>query len=178
MATIYKKESSRPLSKYQLKMNDAAIHLCLQNPGLLRKKRKVLMDAARDKIIADGFQFAKGKSRSKSLTPEAAEPKPKRQKLTQDVREKRLKDIEEDMSDLRERIQFKEGRISGYLAISDYKKCDEIKEETIQLKKQLRELEAEKKRLATSSCQSKWHYWNKCSSSDSGADYLTACIMQ
>ena len=147
MAIIYKKESFRPLSKYQLKMNNAAIHLCLQNPGLLRKKRKILMDAARDKIIADGFQFAKGKSRSKSLTPEAAEPKPKRQKLTQDVREKRLKDVEEDMSDLKEQIQFKERRISGYLAVSDYKKCDEIKEETIQLKKQLRELEAEKSDL-------------------------------
>ena len=61
MAIIYKKESSRPLSKYQLKMNDA-IHLCLQNPGLLRKKQKILTDAARDKVIADGFQFAKGKS--------------------------------------------------------------------------------------------------------------------
>lgn len=173
MAVIYKKESSRPLSKYQLKMNDAAIQLRLQNPGLLRKKRKVLMDAARDKIIADGFQFAKGKSRSKSLTPEAAEPKPKRQKLTQDVREKRLKDIEEDMTDLKERIQFKEGRISGYLAIADYKKCDEIKEETIQLKKQLRELEAEKKHLAVSSRQSKWYYKNKRSSSDSGAEHST-----
>lgn len=76
MAIIDKKESSRPLSKYQLKMNDAAVQLCLQNHGLLRK---VLMDAARDKIIADGFQFAKGKPRSKSLTPEAAEPKPKHQ---------------------------------------------------------------------------------------------------
>ena len=62
------------------------------------------------------------------------------------------------MSDLKEQVQFKEGRISGYLAVSDYKKCDEIKEETIQLKKQLRELETGKKRLATSSRQSKWYY--------------------
>ena len=62
MAIIYRKESSRPLSNYKLKINDAAIHLRLQNPGLLRKKRKVLMDAARDKIVADGFKFAKGKS--------------------------------------------------------------------------------------------------------------------
>ena len=89
------------------------------------------------------------------------------------MREKRLKDVEEDMTDLKERIQFKEGRISGYLAISDFKKYDEIKEEIIQLKKQLQELEAEKKHLATSSRQSKWYYQNKRSSSDSGADYST-----
>lgn len=60
------------------------------------------------------------------------------------VREKRLKDVEEDMADLNERISFKDKRISGCLAVSNYKKCDEIKEEIIQLKKQLRELEAEK----------------------------------
>ena len=147
------------------------MELCLQNPGLLRK-RQALIDAARAKIIDEGFQFVKGKSRSKSVTPES-EPKPKRQKLSQEVREKRLKDIEEDTTDLKERISFKEKRISGCLAISDYMKCDEIKEEIIQLKKQLRELEAEKKRLSLSSRQSKWYFRNKHSSSDSGADNST-----
>ena len=70
-------------------MNDAAIQLRLQNPGLLRKKWTVLIELARDKKIADGFQFAKGKSQSKSLIPESAEPKPKHQKLPSDMREKK-----------------------------------------------------------------------------------------
>lgn len=169
MATIYKKQSSRPLSNYQLRMNEAAIKLCLKNPGLLRK-RQALVDAAREEIIEQGFQFVKGKSRSKKTLAATEEPMPKRQKLTQDVREKRLKDIEEDMADVKERISFKE---KSYLAVSDYRRCDEIKEETIQLKRQLRSLEAEKKRLATSSRQSKWYYRKKASSSDSGADNST-----
>ena len=104
-------------------MNEAAI---LKNPGLLRK-RQALVDAARAKIMKQGFQFVKGKSRSKKTSAATEEPTPKRQKLTRDVREKRLK---EDMADMKERISFKEKRIAGYLAVSDYKKCDEIIEET------------------------------------------------
>ena len=93
-------------------------------------------EAARAKIIDEGFQFVKGKSRWKSAIPES-EPKHKHQKLSQEIREKRLKDIKEDTTDLKERISFKEKRISGCLAVSDYKKCDDIKEEIIELKKQL-----------------------------------------
>lgn len=62
LALIYKKETSRPLSKYQVEMNKAAQALCIQQPSLIRN-RKTLMDSARDKLIADGFQFVKGKSR-------------------------------------------------------------------------------------------------------------------
>ena len=60
MAIIYRKETNRPLFEYQ-RMNDAAQQFCLQNPGLIRK-RQLLIDTARERIIADGFQFVKGKS--------------------------------------------------------------------------------------------------------------------
>lgn len=75
MAIIYRKESARPLSKYQKKINDAAQQLCLQNPGLL-KKRQLLIDTARAQIIADGFQSVKGKSRSKKDQQSDEEPAP------------------------------------------------------------------------------------------------------
>ena len=39
MATIYKKTSCRPLSEYQKRMNAAAQMLCLNNPGLLRRRQ-------------------------------------------------------------------------------------------------------------------------------------------
>ena len=64
MATIYKKESKCPLSNFQQQMNEAAQQLCIKNPGLLHK-RKLLMEEARMKIMDEGFQFVKGKSRSK-----------------------------------------------------------------------------------------------------------------
>lgn len=63
-AIIYKKETSRPLSNYQKRMNEAAQELCLVNPGYIAKRQQV-MQAGREKILAYGFQLSKGKSRSK-----------------------------------------------------------------------------------------------------------------
>ena len=63
-ARIYRKESKRPLSLYQKKMNAAAEEICLVNPSML-VKRSDLVEAARVRIIEEGFQFKKGKSRSK-----------------------------------------------------------------------------------------------------------------
>lgn len=37
MAKIYQKETSRPLTPYQKRMNEAAQELCLQNPALLQR---------------------------------------------------------------------------------------------------------------------------------------------
>ena len=52
MATIYKKESKRPLTNYQKSVNEAAIELCLQHPGLLHTRKNL----ARAKVIEDGYQ--------------------------------------------------------------------------------------------------------------------------
>lgn len=145
LAVIYKKETSRPLSKHQLAMNKAAQALCLEQPSLLRK-RQTLMDLARDRVIADGFQFVKGKSRSKKSESEE-EPAPKRQKLSQEIRDRKMKELEQDIADLNERLGFKEKRITEKLNVRDYKRCDELKEEVMDLRKKLREAEREKKRL-------------------------------
>ena len=157
-AVIYKRETSRPLSNYHKKMNEAAQELCIQNPGLITK-RKQLIEAARSKVIEDGFQFVKGKSRSKKGvdTTSIAEPKP-RQKTSQELRERRLKEIEEDLKDLADCIRFKENRISAHESAKEYKKCDDILEEVSVLKQKCRELNAEHKRIDKSNSQSKWYY--------------------
>ena len=81
-------------------MNQAAQELCLRNPVLLHK-RKLLIDAARDKIIEQGFQFVKEKSCSKKCASSSDDtPAPKRRKSSQDIRDKRMKEIEEDCQDL------------------------------------------------------------------------------
>ena len=160
MDIIYRKESSRSLSEYQKHMNTAAQQLCIKNPRLLRK-RQLLIDEARTKILEEGFQFVKGKSRSKKgLIKSEIEPKPKRQKMNQDVRDTRMKALEE-IKDYDERISFKERRIATSLNISDYKACDELKDAVMELKKKKRELEAEMKHIATSNRQSIWYYRKK-----------------
>ena len=140
MAKIYKKETTRPLSSYQKRINEAAQRLCVANPALLRK-RKALMEEARNLIIEEGFQFVKGKSRSKKVVdlPSDDDPPVKRQKLSRDMREQRMKDIKEDCKDLTDRIKFKEKRITAYENSRDYRKCDEVKEEITALKHQVQE---------------------------------------
>ena len=73
----------------------------------------MLLEAARNRIIEEGFQF------KKKLTP--SEPQPKRIKISQDVRETRMKNIE-DVGDITYRITFKEKRRSVAEGVRDCKK--------------------------------------------------------
>lgn len=127
LAIIYKKETSRPLSKYQKAINEAAQIQCIQQPSLLRK-RQTLLELARDKLIADGFQFVKGKSHSKKLWDPEKEPQPKRQKLSQDIRDRRIGNLKQDIADLKERIRFKEKRISERLRLQGVMKRSSVYE--------------------------------------------------
>lgn len=62
------------------------------------------------------------------------------------------------------------------IIISDYKKCDELKEEVI---RQLREVEAEQKHLSVSKRKSKWYHKRKSPASstplESDVDPLKSC---
>lgn len=116
-------------------MNEVAQELCLANPGLLQK-RKLLMDAAHTKIIDQGFQFVKGKSPSKKDADCSKDQSAsKRLKFSQDMWDQRMEDIE-DCQDLKDRISFKEKRISACETMRDYKKYDALKEEKTALKQQ------------------------------------------
>lgn len=73
-ATVYKKETVRPLSRYQHKINEAAQEICIKSPSMLRNC-SALLDAARVRVN-ESYNFKKGKSRSKRETPtEACLPK-------------------------------------------------------------------------------------------------------
>lgn len=166
MAVIYKKEKTRKLSNYHKAMNKAAQDLCIRNPALLRQ-RSVLIEKAREKIVAEGFQFVKGKSRSKKESIEASESSDstergtKRRKLSKSIRSERLEALGEDLKNMDDRIKFKEKRIAGHENMKEYKKCDDLLEEIAALKQQRRQLLAEKKKMTKSVSQSKWYYKKK-----------------
>lgn len=134
--------------------NKSQVRAVVQSP------EQALLEAARDRVIADGYQFVKGKSRSKKFSDPDERPK-----LNQEIRDQRMKDLEQDMSDMKERLCFKEKRILERLNLKDYKKCDELKEEVIVLRKQLRELESERKRLSLSNQRSVLYNRKRLSSS-------------
>ena len=55
-ALIYRKTANRPLSDFQVRVNDAAIELALGQPSLLRKgNRGELLERARRKVADDGY---------------------------------------------------------------------------------------------------------------------------
>ena len=120
-ATIYKKQSVRPLSNYQKMINS----ICVKNPSMLRS-RSALFEAAKVIIVNESYQFKKGKSRSKGY----GEPSvPKRQKINRSSRLDRMKTLEDDIKNINEQISFKQKRRQAAENSKNYLICDEITEE-------------------------------------------------
>ncbi|XP_065918714.1 uncharacterized protein [Dysidea avara] len=140
-ALIYKKESIRPLTEYQISVNKAAQEICLQNPVYLSSHQK-LLDAARSKVNSS-YSFKKGKSRSNKYCGAVESTATKRPRLTFDARVERTKRLEEDIQNLKERISYKEKRRQMAENVKNYKACDDITAEIASLSKQKRELENE-----------------------------------
>ncbi|KAI8089388.1 uncharacterized protein BX664DRAFT_332893 [Halteromyces radiatus] len=63
-AVIYGKNSTRPLTSYEKAINRASIQLVRQDTSLLIQKGK-LFDMAKKKLLDEGYQYKRGKSRSK-----------------------------------------------------------------------------------------------------------------
>lgn len=123
-ATIYKKESARPLSTYQKKING---EICVQKPTMLRSRLK-LLEVARLKVD-ETYEFKKGKSRSKRYNPTSPLPIAKRKKVNQAARLARMNTLEDDIKNIKERIPYKEKRRQVAEDTKNYRLCDEITEE-------------------------------------------------
>ena len=106
-AKIYRKESSRPLHKYQKQINEAAQDICLKNPTMLRNCARVY-EAAR-KVVDSTYTFKKAKIRSKKFMTSGPAPV-KQRKLNKEYQEHKMKELEDKLKDVSERIAYKEKR--------------------------------------------------------------------
>ena len=140
---LYKNESVRPLTNYQRRINEVAQEICLRSPSMLCNRQK-LLEMARTKVD-ETYQFKKGKSRSKRYNPTL--PPPKRKKITQDIRLAKMKTLEDDLKNIKERTSYKEKRCRVAEDLKNYRLCDEITEEIGTLSRECRQLEAELKLL-------------------------------
>ena len=113
--------------------------------------RAALISSAREKIIKEGFVFAKGKSRSKLPV------RPRRQYLSEELRTSRLKYLDEVIKNHEEKISFKEQQISSCLSVSNYAGCEELKNSIIDIRKVIYELGHEKKKLQNSIRKARWY---------------------
>ena len=106
MAIIYQKEINRPLSEINIK--EWTMQLSNFVYKILVWKENNCWSIQLVKIIIDGFQFVKGKSQSKKdLKDYALVLVAKCSKLSQSFQENRIHEIEEDIRDLNNRIEFK-----------------------------------------------------------------------
>ena len=101
-AKIYTKAN---LNDYQKRVNNASADLCMHNPSLLLGKKGDLFKLAQEKVYQDGYQYKKGKNRSKRHLPED-DTLPKRPKLDSTTRQERIMEIQDLLSDIDRTIGF------------------------------------------------------------------------
>ena len=129
--------------------------------------RARLLEAARE-VVDSTYTFKKGKSRSKKFMTSGPAPV-KRRKLNKEYREHRMKELEDELKNVSERIAYKEKRREACEGVRNYKTWEEIGE----LKKQQQVLQAEFRELSKRDKKSKWYTQkkvSKMSSISSGGD--------
>ena len=112
-AQIYGTKSDKEITPYQKRINEAATEIALQSPDLLSSRQK-LLELARIKVNESGYMYKKGKSHSKQfISDESLSSTPKRLKVGEAMRVKRMAELGDDIKDLNDRVYFKEKRISS-----------------------------------------------------------------
>ena len=98
------------LSIYQSAMDQVSLKLCLEYPTLISDRGR-LIEQARQQVHDDGYQYKKKNSRSKAFgkvaNPDSGS-EPRKPKWSQEMRSKRLAEIEEDIQGLDSQMRFLE----------------------------------------------------------------------
>ena len=141
-----------------MKVNKAAEELCLQNPELLSDRVK-LLELSKERVHEEGYQYRKGASRSKRLQCDTKQKgtTPKRPKISEDVRLRRISQLEEDIKDATDQIKIKEKRRSLASTAHQYKDCDRLTSQISSLRQKLRENQSELIQIQKKQRKSKWY---------------------
>ena len=118
------------LTDFQECVNAAAVELALQSPALVRKgNRGELLEVAQ-KEVTESYTFKKnGKDKV---------PTPKRPKFEREMRDNRVTELNEVIVDLTKRIAIKESRCQQAEIACNYKLCDQLNEDIMELKSEKR----------------------------------------
>ena len=125
MYEIFKKNK---LTDYQKRINDEAGKIAMNHPELLAKRGE-LLEKARANVRESGYDYKKGKSRSKNqkeVDHEILNVSPKRSKIIAELRQKRMKELQDEISILDEQIKFKVMRRKECELKKQYRACEEI----------------------------------------------------
>lgn len=141
----------KPLSNYQQAINKAAFELCEGDQSLLLNRDKLFKES-REKVKADGYTFAKGKSRANVVD----EPK-KRAMTTNDQRAEFIELLNQEILAKQNQIRFKEHRVEKAKTSKSWEMCDTLTGEVSKLRKEVFEAQQQIKQLQRKQSQSLWY---------------------
>ena len=96
-----------------------------------------MLNKAKEKVIADGYLFVKRKSRSRSGSETDVEnPRQKRAKISSEERSREINLLQENLKLFNDRLRFKERQIEKERCLKNFKECDNITQQMIQIRKE------------------------------------------
>ena len=117
------------------------------------------MEKAKKKVIEDGYVFAKGKSRSKVEGLES--PVKKRVKLSSEERAREIESLHETIKLLKSRLGFKNQQLQKEKCMSNYKQCDQISAEIIEIQKEKKAADRQLTALVKKEAKAQWYRYGK-----------------
>jgi hypothetical protein len=117
-----------------------------------------LLNKAREKVIADGYPFVKGKSRSRSGSEtELESPLQKRSKINAAERSREIQLLEENLKLFNDRLNFKERQLEKERCLKNFKECDNVTQQMIQIRKERASVERHLSALKKREAKSVWY---------------------
>lgn len=163
---IYGKADTDNLTKYQKSINDAAFKLCLENANLIQNKGK-LLDLARKKLDDDGYNYVKRRSRSKTFGSEKGiveDKVEKRQKLTEEMRQRKVSEISEDIETVNKIMSCLENERVKLVNMQKYSQAGQVLQQIAEKRKEKRKLSDQLAIIQAKEARSKHYHSNKASS--------------
>lgn len=133
--------------------------------------RQRLLKLSRERVHNEGYNYRKGRTCSKHFSTDSSTDKPKKPKISEDIRRRRISELEKDINKTSQQIKLKEKRRSIASAAHQYKDCDKLTSQISQLRFKLRGYETELRELRKKERKSKW-YKDKRRASDSSTTPL------
>ena len=113
------------------------------------------MEKAKKKVIDDGYNFAKGKSRSK--LEESGSPSKKTPKLSSEERTREIESLQETIKILNNCLMFKNQQLQKEMCMNNYMQCDKISAEILEVKKEKKSVDRQLTVLVKKEAKAQWY---------------------
>ena len=155
------------LTPYHRAINDASLKFCLEDPTLISDRGRIIT-LARQQVHVDGYQYKKKSSRSKtfgdaarSTDTDSGVSEPKKPRWSQEMRQKRLTEIEEDIQGLKAQLRLLEKSREKYSTTNQYERAAEKCKEITSIREKKRWLQSEVAQLQKLGVKSKNYHREK-----------------